>query len=104
MIVYLARDVPAFVMYCINGESGSSLLVESTYSMIREEAHTNVRFTFCDGHQLDNFKERSVDLEVEGMHYIEMHRVPHTYWVCLLQGAEISSYMADSMCPCENLV
>ena len=34
MIVYLAQDIPAFVMYCINGESGSSLLIESTDSMI----------------------------------------------------------------------
>ena len=29
MIVYLARDIPTFVMYCVNGESGSSLLIES---------------------------------------------------------------------------
>ena len=36
MIVYLARDIPAFVMYCVNGESGSSLLIESTDSMIIE--------------------------------------------------------------------
>ena len=28
MIVYLARDIPAFVMYCVSGESGSSLLIE----------------------------------------------------------------------------
>ena len=34
MIVYLARDIPAFVMYCVNGESGSSLLIESTDFMI----------------------------------------------------------------------
>ena len=34
MIVYLARDIPAFVMYCVNGESHSSLLIESTDSMI----------------------------------------------------------------------
>ena len=34
MIVYLARDIPAFVIYCVNGESGSSLLIESTDSMI----------------------------------------------------------------------
>ena len=34
MIVYLARDIPAFVMYCVNGESGLSLLIESTDSMI----------------------------------------------------------------------
>ena len=32
MIVYLARDIPVFVMYCVNGESGSSLLIESTDS------------------------------------------------------------------------
>ena len=34
MIVYLARDIPPFVMYCIYGESGSSLLIESVDSMI----------------------------------------------------------------------
>ena len=34
VIVYLARDIPAFVLYCVNGESGSSLLIESTDSMI----------------------------------------------------------------------
>ena len=34
MIVYLARDIPAFVMYCVNVESGSSLLIESIGSMI----------------------------------------------------------------------
>ena len=34
VIVYLARDIPPFVMYCINGESGSSLLIESVDSMI----------------------------------------------------------------------
>ena len=32
--MYLVRDIPAFVMYCVNGESGSSLLIESTDSMI----------------------------------------------------------------------
>ena len=34
MIVYLARDIPAFVMYCVYGKSRSSLLIESTDSMI----------------------------------------------------------------------
>ena len=34
MIVYLAQDVPAFLMYCIYGTSRSSLLIESTDSMI----------------------------------------------------------------------
>ena len=47
-----------------------------TYSFIHEEAHTNVRFISCDGHQL---YERGVDLEVEGVRYIEMHRGPAAY-------------------------
>ena len=34
MIVYLARDIPAFVMYCVYRESRSSLLIESTDSMM----------------------------------------------------------------------
>ena len=38
------------------------------------------------------FKERGVDLEVEGVHYIEMHRRPAAYVMDrLLQGAEISN-------------
>ena len=47
-----------------------------TYCFIHEEAHTNVRFISCDGHQLH---ERGVDLEVEGMHYIDVHRGPAAY-------------------------
>ena len=47
-----------------------------TYCFIHEEAHTNVRFLSCDGHQL---YERGVDLEVEGVRYIEMHRGPPAY-------------------------
>ena len=34
--MYLARDFPAFVMYCVNGESRSSLIIESTDSMITQ--------------------------------------------------------------------
>ena len=47
-----------------------------TYCFIHEAAHTNVRFISCDGHQL---YERRVDLEVEGVRYIEMHRGPAAY-------------------------
>ena len=36
----------------------------------------NVRFLSCDGHQL---YERGVDLEIEGVRYIEMHRGPAAY-------------------------
>ena len=34
VIVYIARYIPAFVMYCVYGEFRSSLLIESTDSMI----------------------------------------------------------------------
>ena len=34
VIVYPARDIPPFVMYCVNGKPRSSLLKESTDSMI----------------------------------------------------------------------
>ena len=47
-----------------------------TYCFIHEQANTNVRFLSCDGHQL---YERGVDLEVEGVRYIEMHRGPAAY-------------------------
>ena len=47
-----------------------------TYCFIHEEAHTNVRFISCDGHQL---YEHGVDHEVEGVRYIEMHRGPAAY-------------------------
>ena len=35
VIVYLARDILSFVMYYVNGKSRSSLLIQSTDSMIR---------------------------------------------------------------------
>ena len=53
-------------------QSFDEVKVRSTSS----EAHTNVRFLSCDGHQL---YERGVDLEVEGVRYIEMHRAPAAY-------------------------
>ena len=46
MIVYLAGAIQAFVMYCVNGTSRSSLLIESvsTDSMIRISYVTSVRY------------------------------------------------------------
>ena len=35
VIVYLARDIPVFVMYCVYGASCLSLLIESIDSMIQ---------------------------------------------------------------------
>ena len=37
MIVYLARDIRPFVMYCINGKPRSSLFIESTDSIILKD-------------------------------------------------------------------
>ena len=38
--IYLARDIPAFVMYCVYGESRSSLLIESPDCMIYKNEKT----------------------------------------------------------------
>ena len=43
---------------------------------IHEEAHTNVRSISCVGHQLYAFNGLGVDLDVESVRYIEMHRGP----------------------------
>ena len=40
MIMYLARDIPAFVMCCVDGESGSSLLIDSVI-YINEKHYKN---------------------------------------------------------------
>ena len=45
MIVYLARDIPQFVMYCVNGKPRSSLFIESTDSMIT--LHVYVLVNIC---------------------------------------------------------
>ena len=50
--------------------------LDLTFCFIHEVAHTNVRFISCAGHQL---YERGVDLEVEGVCYIEMQRGPAAY-------------------------
>ena len=50
MIVYLAQDIPAFVMYCVYGTSRSSLLIESTDSMIlalhKKNNHIGLTFRY----------------------------------------------------------
>ena len=80
---------PEWLAGMILASHGSSM--KGCTCFIHEEAHTNERFISCDGHQLYDFKERGVDLEVEGVRYIEMHRGPHTNWARLLQGAENSN-------------
>ena len=50
--------------------------MKAAHNVLYMKKHTNVRFISCDGHQLYDFKERGVDLEVEGVRYIEMHRGP----------------------------
>ena len=41
MILYLLRDFPAFVMYCVYENSRSSVLTESTDSKIKMELAAN---------------------------------------------------------------
>ena len=43
--------------------------MKAAHNVLYMKKHTNVRFISCDGHQLYDFKERGVDLEVEGVRY-----------------------------------
>ena len=54
-----------------------------TKCFIHEEAHTNERFISCDGHQLYAFKGLGLELKVEGVRYIEMHRGPAAHMLGL---------------------
>ena len=69
-----------------------------TYCFLHEEAHTNVRFISCDGHHL---YEHGVDLEVEGVRYIEMHRGPAAYVLgpppSRARGRDLELEKAESM-------
>ena len=53
--------------------------MKAAHNVLYMKKHTNVCFISCDGHQLYDFKERGVDLEVEGVRYIEMQHGPATY-------------------------
>ena len=50
MIVYLARDIPPFVMYCVYGESGPSLLIvyRLYYSTLMFSQYVNDAITLND--------------------------------------------------------
>ena len=93
MKVYPPRDIRPFVMYCVNGKPRSSLLIESTDSMIRvfraavntyvslpifwgldarggknyEQAHTHMR----DNHSNDNNNE-STEVQTLGVIRIQL--------------------------------
>ena len=58
-------------------------LPRKTYEAVHIMFYTlrSVRFISCDGHQLYDFKERGVDLEVDCVLYIEMHRGPHKCYI-----------------------
>ena len=66
---------------------------------MKKHTQTYVRFVSCDGHQLYDFKKRGVDLGSRGraiyIYFLYYRciagRIRITYWVRLLQGAEISN-------------
>ena len=51
--------------------------MKDAHNVLYMKKHTQTyAFISCDGHQLYDFKERGVDLEVEGVRYIEVQRRP----------------------------
>ena len=79
------------VLTHIRASHGSHMKVVHNVLYMKKHTQTYVSYPACDGRPLYDFKEPGVDLEVEGVRYIEMHRGPQTYWARLLQGAEISN-------------
>ena len=66
MIVYLARDIPQFVMCCVNGKPRSSLLIESTDSMICDKItymYKNLIIYYCNtlNHETKNLQSYGIE-------------------------------------------
>ena len=67
VIVYLAQDIPAFVMYCVYGESRSSLLIESTGSMMNNYFKVNINKIFIvDNYKIFLYRDLEEVIELEG--------------------------------------
>ena len=63
--------------------------MKAAHTVLYMKKHTQTYATYP---AMDITYERGVDLEVEGVRYIEMHRGPAAYVLArLLQGAEISN-------------
>ena len=65
VIVYPARDIRPFVMYCVNGKPRSSLLIESTDSMI-----LILQWTYRD-----SVLSSDARLHVHPIHFLARHAV-----------------------------
>ena len=76
--MYLVRDIPAFVMYCVNGEYGSSLLIESIDSMIVEVMQGCHKLGFYPSSRIFNTCQSYLDgfVEIFGFFSTRRRRKP----------------------------
>ena len=96
MIVYLAQDIPPFAMYCVYGESGSSLLIESTNSVISEDVEDSVS-GYCS--LSEEVTHALLDEVVENCEIVKYVRKLNTVdRDGKLAGVVIFSYMAGRDC------
>ena len=74
VIVYLARDIRPFVMYCVNGKPRSSLLIESTDSI--------AVFTWTLGSGSNPDRSRSHAIHLPGdLDLIWIQSIHHERWI-----------------------
>ena len=59
VIVYLVRDIPPFVMYCVNGKLRSSLLIESTDSIFHFKKSRSCKYNYLIISIIKNFERAS---------------------------------------------
>ena len=71
-VLFLSRSINTYLQL----RASHGIHMKAAHTVLYMKKHTNVRFLSYDGHQL---YERGVDLEVEGVRYIEMHRGPAAY-------------------------
>ena len=69
MIVYPARDIRPFVMYYVNGKPRSSLLIESTDSVIESMTIDSKIYKYSENS--DNSTDKGGSLPLANKHIIE---------------------------------
>ena len=73
MIVYLSRDIRPFVIYCVNGKPRSSLLIESTDSIVL------ILILILQWTYRDSVLSSDAHLHVYPIHFLTRHAVSNGF-------------------------
>ena len=88
MIVYLVRVIPAFVMYCVNGTSHSSLLIESVDSMIQ---------MYCPAIRIHVYDRECMYVKLYSIGWVWL-RVGNNSLLTVFSGLIINEFAMNQVC------